>query len=190
MLAGDILRLLDRLGIEKTVLAGHSMGGYVSLAFARSYPDRLAGLALVTSQAAADPTERKEGRYLLANEVEKGGVLAVVEANLERYSPKEDVLARTREIMLGCNPVGVAAALRGMAERYDLTSFLPAIDIPSLVITGEVDALISPERGIEAAKLLPQAQLVTVAGGGHMPMLEAPETVASALRELMRRSFP
>lgn len=188
VMASDVLRLLDRLQIEKAVIVGHSMGGYISLAFARAYPQRLSGLALVNSQAAADPPERKQGRYQLAAEVEKRGVIAVVEANLERYSPMEEIRAKTGEIMLRCNPGGVADALRGMAERGDMTSSLTAINIPALVIIGEADELISPERGREASQLLPQGWLVTVTGGGHMPMLEAPEVVAGALRDLVKRS--
>lgn len=187
LLAGDILRLLDRLQIERAVIAGHSMGGYVCLALARAHPERVRGLALVTSQAAADSPERKQGRYQLAAEVEKRGVVAVIEANLQRYSPRDDVLEKTREIMLRCNPTAVAASLRGMAVRDDMTSSLASMNIPALVIIGSADALISPDMGREAAQLFPQGRLVTVDGGGHMPMLEAPEVTAGALRDLVKR---
>src|SRR5438045_567393 len=61
--ASDIAGLLDRLNIQKTAIAGHSMGGYVALAFARLYPERVSALGLVSSQAAADTPERKQGRY-------------------------------------------------------------------------------------------------------------------------------
>jgi pimeloyl-ACP methyl ester carboxylesterase len=123
----------------------------------------------------------------MATEVEKRGVIAVVEANLERYSPREDVRARTREIMLRCDPGAVAGALRGMAERDDMASSLATIDVPAVVIIGDADALISPERGREAAQLLPQGRLVTVTGGGHMLMLEEPEIVAGTLRDLVKK---
>ncbi len=58
-MADDLAGLLDHLGIEKVALAGHSMGGYVALAFAKKYPQRVSGLGLVASQAAADSPERK-----------------------------------------------------------------------------------------------------------------------------------
>jgi pimeloyl-ACP methyl ester carboxylesterase len=61
-MAGDVAALLDHLGIEKAFLAGHSMGGYVALAFLRGLAERLRGLALVPSQLPADPPERREGR--------------------------------------------------------------------------------------------------------------------------------
>ncbi len=71
LLADDIKDMLDGLNIKQAVLAGHSMGGYVSLAFARCYPERLLGLALVASQAAADTPERRQGRLQTAGEVER-----------------------------------------------------------------------------------------------------------------------
>src|SRR5215510_5338808 len=67
--ASDIAELLDHLGIQKTVIVGHSMGGYVALAFARLYTERVIGLGLVSSQAAADTLERKQGRYDTATQV-------------------------------------------------------------------------------------------------------------------------
>ena len=68
-MAADIAGLLDQLDIEKAVIAGHSMGGYISLAFARTYPERVAGLGLVASQALADPEDKKGGRYDAAAEI-------------------------------------------------------------------------------------------------------------------------
>lgn len=185
--AGDLVALMDRLGIESAILAGHSMGGYISLAFARDYPHRLAGLALVTSQAAADLPERREARYQLASEVEKRGVEAVVDASLAKYSPNPDVLAFTKTLMLKASPEVVAGSLRGMAERSDMTGLLEKLDLPALIIAGEVDELIAPRRSEEMAGLLPQGELVVIPGGGHMAMIEAPRLVADALHKLISR---
>ena len=85
-MAADLKALLDRLGIQRVALAGHSMGGYVALAFAEAYPERLAGLAMVMSAAAADAPERKTARYQQAEEIARQGV-GILEGSLERYSP-------------------------------------------------------------------------------------------------------
>lgn len=188
LLANDLLGLLDQLGLGKVVLAGHSMGGYVCLAFARAYPARLAGLGLVTTQALADPPERREGRLQQALEVERRGTIAAVEAGLAKYSPDPAVLEKTREIMLRCDPRAVAGSLRGMAERPDLSGLLPELNLPALVIAGEVDALIPASRSEEMANLLPDGRLVVVKGGGHMAMMESPRVVAGALQELVNRA--
>jgi len=188
LLADDLLGLLDRLRLERVVLAGHSMGGYVCLAFARAYPQRLAGLALVTTQAVADPPERREGRLAQALEVERRGTIAAVEAGLSKYSPDPVVLEKTREIMLRADPRAVAGSLRGMAERPDLSGLLPKLSLPALVIAGEVDELIPASRSEEMASLLPDGRMVVVKGGGHMAMMESPQVVAAALRELAGRA--
>lgn len=187
LLAADLAALMDRLSLDRAVLAGHSMGGYVSLAFAKQFPQRLAGLAMVTSQAAADAPDRKQGRYQLADRVDQEGSSAVVEASLAKYSRNPDVLAVTKALMLRANPAAVSASLRGMAEREDLSSYLPEIRVPALVIAGEVDDLIASRRSEEMVSQLPQGKLVTVAGGGHMPMLEAPGVVTSALIDLLEQ---
>ena len=76
-MASDIAELLDYLEIDKAVIVGHSMGGYISLAFARSFPDRLLGLGLVASQALPDTPEGKEARYLAVKQITEQGVGAI-----------------------------------------------------------------------------------------------------------------
>lgn len=187
LLADDLLRLFDHLGLEKVILAGHSMGGYVTLAFAKAYPQRLAGLAMVSSQAAADLPERSEARLKQAGEVEKRGTIAVVESGLSRYSPNADILEKTRVIMMRADPRAVAGSLRGMADRPDMTGFLPEVKVPAVVVAGEADELIAAEKSEEMAHLFPHSRLVIVKGGGHMAMMEFPDVVARALRDLVKR---
>ena len=79
-MATDVKRLLDRIKIEKIVLAGHSMGGYVALAFAKEYPDLLNGLILVTTNADEDPPDKRQARILLTAEIEKEGAVAMADS--------------------------------------------------------------------------------------------------------------
>jgi 3-oxoadipate enol-lactonase len=187
-MAGDLVMLLDSLKIEKVVLAGHSMGGYIGLAFARAFPDRISGLGLISSKAASDSAEQRAGRYALADEVEKRGVIAAVEANLKNYSPQAPVLKKTREFMLKCSPQAVSAALRGMADREDTTSVFSGLDLPTLIITGEADSIIPLEQAQILAGKAKKGRLVIVPGGGHMTMLEAPELVAEELKKFVRQA--
>ena len=186
LLAHDLVGLLDHLNLGKVVLAGHSMGGYVCLAFAQAFPERLAGLALVTTQASADAPERRDGRLKLADEVEQRGSIAVVDASLSRYSPNPDVLERTKPIMLQADPRAVAGSLRGMAERMDMSEFLSEVTVPTLVIAGEADELIPAQKSVEMIASLPNGRLVVVPGGGHMVMWEAPQLVAQELSALVQ----
>ena len=184
--ASDIASLLDHLNIQKAALVGHSMGGYVALAFARLYPGRLSGLGLVSSQLLADAPERKEGRYKSADEVSANGIDSVVEAMAPKFTPDEKLQAYARASMKRQQPEAYIGALKAMAERSDSTPLLPSFHFPVVVIHGDSDSLIPVDRAREVKAALPQAQLVEIPGAGHMPMMEAKETTAQALKHLAK----
>lgn len=183
-IAADLAAMLDSLGVEKVALAGHSMGGYVALAFAKAFPDRVNGLALVASQAASDTPERKEGRYKTAADVAEQGVGIVAAAMTDKLSANQSVRDFVRPLIEKQSVSGVAGALKAMAEREDLTSFLAAFKLPLILIHGDADGLIPSDRAQEIKSLLPSAHLIELAGAGHMPMMEQPERTAAALKQL------
>lgn len=182
--ASDIAGLLDRLGIKKTAIAGHSMGGYVALAFARLCPERVNGLGLVSSQAPADPHERKEGRYKSAAEVAEKGIGGVVDTMTSKFTPDERLQAVARKIMERQQPAAYIGALKAMAERKDSTPLLASMKYPVVVIHGDADMLIPIERGREVKDAVVHAHLMELKGVGHLPMLEAKADTARALSML------
>lgn len=183
-MASDLAELLDTLGLQQAALAGHSMGGYVALAFARAYPARLRGLGLVASQVLADKPEGREARYKTAATVAENGVGVVAEAMTPKLSTDAKVQARVRGLIEQQTPAGVIGALQAMAERLDSTELLPSLQMPVVLIHGDADVLIPIDRAHEVQTAVPQARLFTLAGVGHMPMLEAPQQVADALKHL------
>lgn len=182
--ASDIARLLDHLNIQRAAIVGHSMGGYVALGFARLYPERVSGLGLVSSQVLADPPERKEGRYKSAAEVSENGIGSVVESMTPKFTADEGLQAYARASMERQQPAAYMGALKAMAERVDSTALLPSFHFPVVVIHGDSDSLIPVDRAREVKAALPQAHLVEIPGAGHMPMLEAKEKTAEALKHL------
>ena len=182
--ASDIAGLLDHLSIQKAAVAGHSMGGYVALAFASAYPERVSGLALVSSQAPADPPERKEGRYKTAAEVAEKGISAVVETMAPKFTSEPRLQAVAREIMEKQKPAAYIGALKAMAERADSTPVLSTFAFPLVIIHGEEDALISIDRAREVKASIPGSHYAELRGIGHVPMLEAAEKTAEALKHL------
>lgn len=182
--AADIAGLLDQLGIQKAAIAGHSMGGYVALAFARLYPERVSGLALVSSQVLADPPDRKEGRYKSAADVAEKGISGVVDTMTSKFTTNPQWQAFARKNMDAQQPAAYIGALKAMAERADATSLLSTMKYPVVVVHGDVDGLIPIERAREVKALLPEAHLVEISGAGHIPMCEAPNETAQALMML------
>ena len=182
--ASDIVGLLNHLGIQKTAIAGHSMGGYVALAFARLFPERVRGLALVSSQAAADAEDRKQGRYKSAAEVADKGIGSVVEAMTPKFTSNPELQTFARESMERQQSAAYIGALKAMAERIDSTPFLSSFHFPVVLIHGDSDQLIPLDRAREVKAALPQAYFVEISGAGHMPMMEAKEKTAEALKQL------
>jgi len=183
-IANDLAALLDSLGVAQTTLAGHSMGGYIALAFAKAFPERVKGLALVSSQVATDTPERKEGRYKTAADVAQKGVHIVADAMTDKLSPSQSVRDGIRPLIAKQSVAGVTGALKAMAEREDLTSFISSFGQPLVLIHGDADELIPIERAREIKSLIPSAHLVELSGAGHMPMMEMPVETASALIKL------
>ena len=182
--ASDIEGLLNQIDIRKAAIAGHSMGGYVALAFAQLYPERVSGFGLVSSQVVADPPDRKEGRYKSAAEVAEKGISGVVETMTPKFTFDPQGQAFARKIMERQQPAAYIGALKAMAERVDSTPLLPTLKYPVVVIHGDADQLIPIERAREVKAMLPESHLLEIKNSGHMPMFEAPNETAKALMRL------
>jgi pimeloyl-ACP methyl ester carboxylesterase len=185
LLAEDLRALLDTLKIDRVVLAGHSMGGYVSLAFAQAYPHRLAGLALIATQAAADSPEVRASREKSIEELKRRGLKPLADTLAPRLTCQPALVKPLRELILKANPHGVIGALKGMAERPNAQEWLSTIIVPTVVIAGSEDIIIPIERPRLMTQLLGRAWLVEVNDAAHMPMMEQPPAVANAILQLI-----
>jgi len=184
-MAADLVALMDSLKIEKAVVAGHSMGGYISLAFARAYPERVMGLGLVASQSLDDTPEKKAGRFHEAEQVLAHGIGEVANGMTTKATADPILQARLNELILQQQPEGLAGALRAMAERPDSTDILSSFNFPVAIIHGLEDKIIPIERARDVQAVVKIGYLVEIAGVGHMPMMEAPQITAKALKTLL-----
>ena len=194
LLAGDVAALMDHLGIEKAVLCGLSMGGYVAFACLRQNVQRIAGLILADTRPAADTPEAQANRENMARLAETQGTTAIADLQLPRlisnYTRQHDpqVESRIRRMIEAATPPGIAAAARGMGQRSDSNDLLASISCPVLVIVGEQDSLTSPAEVKTYAGRIPGAQFVTIPHAGHLSNLEQPAiflaTISSFLRSL------
>jgi pimeloyl-ACP methyl ester carboxylesterase len=187
-LAADVAALLDSLGIERAALAGHSMGGYVALAFARMFTERITRLALIASRLRADTPEEAAARYALADRVEREDSIEPV---IQTYVPKllasetiahrGDVVERAAQIARLNAPAGAAATLRGLAVRVSSEDIAEELDVPVLVVAGGADRVVSLDEARSVAKTFPHGKFSVCGDSGHLPMLEEPAGVADAL---------
>ena len=99
------------------------------------------------------------------------------------YVQQPQIVEATRQVILRTKPEGIAAALRGMAQRPDVTVRLSEIDVPALVICGQHDGISPPAEMRQFAAQLPNARFVEIADAGHMSPLEQPQAVNAAIRE-------
>jgi pimeloyl-ACP methyl ester carboxylesterase len=187
-MANDVAGLLDALGVhEPVVLAGLSMGGYVAMAFQKKHPQRLRGLVLCDTRAAADSPEAAQGRRQTAEKVLAEGTAVLAESMIPKLlSPRTlhgrpEIANGLREVILATCPRGAAAAARGMAERPDSTPGLSAIGCPSLVLVGTEDAISTVQEMQSIAEKIPGAKFVTIEHAGHMSPVEQPAEVTAAI---------
>lgn len=190
--ADDLSAWLDAHGLrEPVVLVGFSMGGYVAWPFFRKHRNRLRALVLCDTRAIADTPEGAAGRAGLAARVLAEGRAPLIDGMLPKllapdtFTSRPEVVTAVRALMEAAPPRAIAAALRGMAQRPDSTPLLSRIDVPTLVVCGEHDAISSPSemRGISA--LIPSARFVQIERAGHMTTHENPAALCKALREFV-----
>src|SRR3712207_900501 len=189
--AQGVRRLLDRLKLERVVLGGVSMGGYVVFECLRLFPERVSGLILANTRPEPDSEEMRENRKKMARRVADEGVAVLIELQMERLLSRdtlennEGVVEKVRAMILESNPNGVVAALGALRERPDSTTLLEEIEVPTLVIGGEHDGISSPEVMGAMAEKIPDSRHVTLPGAGHLANLEAPAGFNAALKELL-----
>ncbi len=195
LLAGDVLGLMDALGMQQAILCGLSMGGYVAFNFMRRYPQRVGGLILADTKPGADNEEARANREKVAQLAESQGAGAIAEMQAPRLlstytrSHHPEIELQVRQMINAATSRGIAAASRGMALREDATDLLPAITCPTLVIVGEDDALTPPDLARDYAAMIPGAQFARIPQAGHLSNLEQPQIFFEVVRNFLLGAF-
>ena len=190
--AEGVRSLLDRLHLDRVVLGGVSMGGYVAFEFMRLFPEKVSALVLANTRPEPDSEEMRETRNEMALRVAQEGVEVLVELQMERLlapdtlHDDEELVEHVRAMILENSPDGAVAALGAMRERPDSTALLDEIGVPTLVVGGEEDGISTPEVIDAMAAKIPGAHHVTIPNAGHLSNLEAPEQFNAALEEFLK----
>ena len=187
LLAEDLVNLLAFLGVERAIICGHSMGGYIALAYADAYHQRMSGIGLITTRSEADSEEGRVGRYESIRAVGNQGARSAADSLAPRLTKDESLIKEMRAMITQTSPQGIIAAQQGMAERPDFSGLLPEITVPALVVAGVQDQIIQLKSAKEMADTLPDGEFLSIPEAGHLPMLETPEALGKGLLVLIRR---
>jgi len=193
--AADLHICLDELGVtEPIVYVGLSMGGYIAWPFLQQRPGRVRGLVLANTRVIADTPAAAETRRQTAKKVIADGVEVIQESMLDKLfssttkSNNPGAVEQARRMIRLAKPEGVAGALLGMADRPDVSDRLSSLQIPTLVVAGEDDAIVSATEMEGFARAIPNAEFVRVERGGHMTPMENPSAFNEALTRFLRRA--
>ena len=191
-LADTVADALRALGIARCTLVGHSMGGYVALAFCERHPEMLDGVVLLSSTPNPDTPEKAENRRreialvragkkeLLARVAPAAGF---AEENRDRM---KDYIGDLTEQVFVTEDDGIVALLNGMIGRKDQNAMLRETRVPVLFILGRKDGYIPAEVAEKMVADHPEARVVWLENSGHMGFLEEPETTAKALLDFVK----
>ena len=190
--ADDLAALLDHLAVERAVVAGLSMGGYIAFAFWRRHRERAQALVLLDTRAEPDSPQAQANRDASAIKVRQAGSAAIAGEMLSRLLAPANLsnqrIADRALAMMAEQPVeGIASALAGLRDRADSRPTLPTISVPTLVLVGEHDALTPPADAAAMAAAIPGARLIVVPRAGHLSPLENPRGVNGAVRMFIRQ---
>ncbi|MEH7302159.1 alpha/beta fold hydrolase [Neobacillus drentensis] len=188
-MADRIKELIDGLNLEKVTMFGHSLGGYITLAFAEKYSDQLNGFSLVHSTAYPDSDEAKKGRQGNIEKVLQQGVRPLIDGLVPKlFSPEhkgEEYVETAKEIGYGTTQEGTIHALQSMKDRPDRNHVLENTELPVLLLAGEQDQIIPAERTFSVTK--PNITHSLIQGSGHMSMYENSKDLIREIQAFLSR---
>lgn len=180
-MANQVYVTLENIGLEKYILLGHSLGGYVSLAFAEKYPEKLAGLGLFHSNAFADTEEKKKSRNHVIQFVEKNGVTSFIENFVpplfyeKHHKTLQKEMDFVKKMTLKTPQKSVIEVTKAMRDRKDQRHTLENLDCPILYIAGKQDTHVSMETYLAQVGLPKKTWVQFLDETAHMGMFERPE---------------
>ena len=184
--------ILEKEGIEKCSVMGHSMGGYIALAFAEQFPEKIVALGLLHSTAYADSTERIQKRKQAIDFIEREGAAAFLRISLPGlFAPafREQGKAEIESLLTSMKQVSPKTLIqyyRAMMKRPDSSKLLASAPYPVMFIIGQEDEIVKASDTLQLANITANAYIHVLNNVGHMSMLEAPESFANLLLYFMQ----
>lgn len=188
-IAKEINEWLDKNGFQNSVLMGHSLGGYVTLAMVAQNAELFSGFGLIHSTARADTAEKKQNRLKVISFVEEHGIKAFMDSFIPGlfYDKENASIEFAYQIALQTPKQTFISYTKAMAGRPSTESVLANSDVPILMIGGEKDTVIEISSLEEQASLNPLISFHKLPGVGHMGMFEDAERLAKLINGFASR---
>lgn len=194
LMAKCVKAVMDTLRLKRYVIVGHSMGGYVGLAFADLFPDSLRGLCLFHSTAYPDGEEKKKDRLRAIHLVKANKTIYTKNTIRNLFAAKnlkylKDEISFANDIARQTSKQGVVAALHGMRDRPARDLILGLVEYPIMMVIGEHDNVLPHEQLMEQSKLIKNGTVLYLEHDGHFGFLESPKQSHAALRKFLRKCY-
>ncbi len=176
----DLIALLDHLVIEKTVLCGLSMGGYIALRAVERHPERFNGLVLCDTKSEPDSNEGKVKRAASLKAVKTNGVEQFADGFVKNvfaestFRDNPTIAEKVKSIIKANSPIGIGGTLLALASRTDTSSMLTKLIVPTLILCGEHDALTTPKDAEFLHNRINGSSMYIVPHAAHLSNLENP----------------
>lgn len=193
--ADDLFSFLDALKIDKAIIVGLSMGGYIALHAIKENPARIAGLLLCDTQCASDTQEGRDKRKKTIAFIQKNGLEVYTEESLKNlfapasFQSKKEVVQFIRNTILKTRPESICLTLQALADRAETCSLLGQINVPVLILVGKEDKITSPEVAEKMHGLINKSELKIIDNAGHLSNLENPEAFNEQAKSFLSRNF-
>jgi 3-oxoadipate enol-lactonase len=190
-LARAVFDAMDDIGLERAVIGGMSMGGYITFAMYRQAPQRFTGMILADTRATPDNDQQKEARLTAITTVREKGPSAIADDMIPKLlgeTTKREQPALVQEVrgmIEHTSPDAIAGALEAMMGRPDSTTVLPRIDVPTLILCGDEDVLTPPADSQAMHAAIPGSRLEVIKGAGHLSNIERPAQFSAGLASFL-----
>jgi len=181
LFADDLIKLMDALQINKAIVCGLSMGGYILLNAVTRYPEKFKAIILSDTQCIADPPEAKEKRYKTIEQIDAGGLIGFAETFVknifyqESLETKKELVQKIKNIIFSTSTVTITRTLNALAQRLEMCSSLNEISVPALILCGKEDTVTPPSQAEFLHSNIANSTIHCIDKAGHLSNLEQPD---------------
>lgn len=191
LFANDLILFIDKLGIEKIILCGLSMGGFIALNAVKRFPSRFEALILCDTQCIADSYDVKVNRYKTISDIKEFGPSNFNDGFIKNVfhessiANKSELVEKLRKVVFSNSQHIITQGLTALAERAETCSILDDISIPTLIICGREDVITPLNESKFMYKNIKGSVLHVISTAGHVSNLEEPIKFNKHLRDFL-----